>query len=144
MNKLFTWAKLAVTLSIFAICFLAYRAFAGDADPISTPDAFAQLWALMSTIAGKHGAGLALVLTQAVMIVFRSPIANFAGKYKLLVVYGLSCVVPVLTALIAVPPGGSYLMAIVQAVMSGTELAAIQVFIHQLVTQPTASAPKAA
>jgi hypothetical protein len=65
---------------------------------------------------------------QAIMLFFRTPLANFAGKWRFLIVAGTSLVAGTV-ALIAT--GTPVLAALAHA----NTLAATQVFFHQLVTQ---------
>lgn len=87
--------------------------------------------AVLQFIGGLKGAS-ALAITagviQLALLVFKTSLTNFAGKYKLLIVLGLS----VAGALVGAMAGG---MSVGAALVSGSVIAAAQVFIHQIVKQ---------
>jgi len=86
---------------------------------------------LIVAIGGFSGAStLAVVgiIVQLLIKFFKTPIALFASKYKLVIVSGLS----VVGAVIGLSMQGVDLLS---AIMSGGTLAAIQVFVHQIYKQ---------
>lgn len=86
---------------------------------------------LLKSIGGMNGAsalGIALVATQAVMLFFRTPLANFAGKWKLLIAAGVSIVIAFLGLLAS---GIDWKAAILHSFTLG----AVNTFLHQLVKQ---------
>lgn len=102
-------------------------------DPKEVLDTTLFLKALMESIGSFKGAStlmmVALVL-QLLMLFFRTQLAAFAGKWKLLVVYGLSLFGGVL-ALKATVPGMEWLAAFLHS----NSLAAMQVLAHQVKKQ---------
>ena len=97
-------------------------------DPLATSDFFTQVWALIGQGKGASGLGLAVLITQAFMLFFRTEMASFAGKWKLTIVTGLSVAVGIM----ALKTSGAEWAA---AIFNSVTLTAIQVFIHQLVKQ---------
>ena len=90
---------------------------------------------LLTFVGGLKGASVLAIsvgVTQLLMKFFNSSLANFAGKYKLLVVSALSLVASVLGSFAS---GAS----IMNALMSGAVLASVQVFGHQVYLQFFAS-----
>lgn len=104
------------------------------AEPTSLPadleigDALKQLLAGLGGLKGASALGIAVFVIQGVLLFFRTQLAAFAGKWRLLIVTGLSLVIGVLALSMA---GVSWTSALVHA----NTLAAVQVFIHQLVKQ---------
>ena len=113
------------------------------ADPATMPaslpsdlDAPMAIVELIKSLGGLKGAtalGIAVVVTQAVMLFFRTPLANFAGKWRLTIVAAIS-VVSTVVALMA--SGLPFLDTLVHA---GT-LTALQVAGNQVVKQFTEKA----
>lgn len=71
---------------------------------------------------------IVITVTQFLMKLFEGPLANVAGKYKLVIVSALSVVSAVATAMAM----GTDL---VNALFTGAGLAAVQVFLHQIYVQ---------
>jgi low affinity Fe/Cu permease len=71
---------------------------------------------------------IVITVTQILMQVLSGPLAEVAGKWRLLIVTGLSLVLAIATGLTAG-------MTFVAALLSGAGLAALQVFVHQIYTQ---------
>lgn len=90
--------------------------------------ALAQLVGLLGGLKGATALGIAVAVTQAVMLFFRTPLANFAGKWKLTIVSLLSCVA---TYLGLVSSGASWGVALLAAPF----MAAIQVLASQFFLQ---------
>ncbi len=81
-------------------------------------------------------AAAVVTITQIVMKLLEGPLADFAGKWRLVIVTGLSLVLSVATGMFA---GMTFLAAL----STGAGLAALQVFAHQIYTQFfTTEAPK--
>lgn len=72
--------------------------------------------------------GVVGVLVQGVMLLLRTKVGDLAGKYKILIVTGLSLVMGV----VGLMQGG---LGLVAALMHSTTLSAFQVFLHQLYKQ---------
>jgi len=71
---------------------------------------------------------IVVTITQVLMKLLEGPLANVAGKFKLVIVSALSVVLAVATAMAA----GTDL---VTALFTGAGLAAVQVFLHQVYVQ---------
>lgn len=129
---------------IVGLLLLPLIAFAQSSLPASLPADLPTDQALslfLQSLGGLKGAGalaIAVVVVQAIMLFFRTPLATFAGKYRLLIVGGLS-IIAGFVALLAT--GLDWKLALMNTGVIGP----IQVFIHQLVKQlsPGAEAPKA-
>lgn len=71
-------------------------------DPASAPvdleigEALSQLVASLGGLKGATAVGIALLVVQAVMFFFRTKLAEFAGKWRLVIVTGLTLVTVVL------------------------------------------------
>lgn len=131
---------LRFAMFLAAILILPALAFAQASLPVDLPTDQA-LAEFLKSLGGLKGAGalaITTVVVQMVMLFFRTPLANFAGKYRLLIVAGLSLVVGFI---ILVATGVDWKLALLHANTVG----ALQVFGHQLVNQfkPEAEAPKA-
>ncbi len=88
---------------------------------------------LLQSLGGMKGTGalaIAVLVTQGIMLFFRTPLATFAGKWKLLIVAGLSLLTGFL-GLIAV--GVDWKVALMHA----NTIGALQVFGHQVFIQFT-------
>ena len=103
-------------------------------DPASLPadlDSGEALELLIKSLGGMKGAGalgIAYVITQGLMLFFRTKLADFTGKWKLLIVAGLSVVVGVMALKMS---GLGWLASLVH----GSTLAAASVFGNQLFKQ---------
>lgn len=76
--------------------------------------------------AGMGALGIAMIIVQGLMLLFKSSLASFAGKWRLLIVSFLSLASGVIALkLMGVADWGAVLM-------HSSTLAAIQVFINQL------------
>lgn len=123
-NALKDMVKLLLVFS-FVFCLAS---FADVTDPLPDSEFWTGLLSFLSSISGKSILALVAGLVQVAMVFFRTSLSNFAGKYKLLVVTGLSVVGVVLAGLMA---GESVLVTL----FSGVGLAALQVFINQVIKQ---------
>ncbi len=97
---------------------------------LTTQEALSQL---LTTIGGLKGAtvlGITALVLQAILYVFRTPLASFAGKWRLLIVAGLSLV----SGTVALVASG---MPVLQALGDANTLAALQVLAHQTIKQFT-------
>jgi len=93
--------------------------------PLATEDF---LKALMDSVGGMKGLGsmgLVALIIQLMMLFFRTKLATFAGKWKLMIVYGLSMVGGILAMKVN---GADWGAALVHA----NTLAAGQSWVHQL------------
>lgn len=107
-------------------------------DPATMPvdlDWSESLRLLVQALGGLKGAGaltVAAAVTQGVMILARSPLGNFAGKFKLLVYTGVSMVAGVLALKLS---GVDWLGALMHA----TTLTAVGTFVNQCLKQASKS-----
>jgi hypothetical protein len=120
--------KYAVAFLCFLFPVAAIAQAASLPVDLSTQDALGQLLSSLGGVKGASALGIIAVVLQAIMLFFRTPLANFAGKWRFLIVAGTSLVAGTV-ALIAT--GTPVLAALAHA----NTLAATQVFFHQLVTQ---------
>lgn len=122
--KRFFWLEIFA----FAIATVWWRvAFAADA-PIPDSDFWTALLTFLGGVKGMTVMGIAVAVTQILMLFFSTSLSDFAGAYKLVIVTGLTVVATLLGNLVT---GNS----LVQALLNGATLAAIQVFIHQIYVQ---------
>jgi len=104
-----------------------------DEDPSKDLDTGVFLKALIKSI-GSFAGGTALMIaalaTQLLLLLFRTQLATFAGKWRLLIVYVLSLVSGVLALKVSVD-GMEWLAALLHS----NTLAAAQVLVHQVKKQ---------
>lgn len=100
-----------------------------DDDPASDLDTAAFLNALGKSIGSVKGASallLVVIISQLLMLFFRTPLGSFAGKWKLLIIYGMSLLGGVVALKVSVD-GIGWLAALLHA----NTLGALQVLAHQ-------------
>ncbi len=100
-----------------------------DDDPTSDLDTAVFINALGKSIGSVKGASsllLVMLITQLLMLFFRTPLGSFAGKWKFLIIYGMSLVGGVVALKINVD-GMEWLTALLHA----NTLATFQIFAHQ-------------
>ena len=120
--------KKIATLSAFALLSFVGVAYAQEIVPISTDEFLIKLWQFIGGVKGMQGLVLAAAAVQTIMLFFRSPLSTFAGKYRLLIVLGLS----VIASIVGLMSQG---LGLVAALVHGTTLAAGQVLAHQVYKQ---------
>ncbi len=127
-------AKLNVlVLLAFVFTFLGLRVFAQEAEIVApSPEEITKFLALLAGIGGLKGAALAVVVIQGLMLFFRTNLADFAGKWKLLIVSGLSFAAAFVGILSTGAPWTT-------AIVDGAVLAAFQVFANQVWKQVATS-----
>ena len=103
--------------------------------PVDTPAAAVNdaqaLDYLLRGLGGSSGAGamgIAVLITQVLLFLARSPLADLAGRWKLAIVTGVSLVATVVAGKVA---GQTWAAAL----LSGPVVTAAQVFAHQLFAQ---------
>lgn len=103
--------------------FIPAFALAGIEDPVTNEEFLRQL---LNFVISPKGATLAVVaaIVQLAMVFVVTPFGSFIGKQKLAVLYSLSAVL----ALVGSLASG---MSIVEALLSGTFLAAIMNAVHR-------------
>lgn len=110
-----------------------------DPKTLQTAPSGDDLKALFNSIGGLKGAGamgIVILLIQGLMLFFRSKLADFAGKWRLSIVYGLSMVLGILALHVA---GVDWLTALLHS----NTIAAAQVFGHQAYDQFLGDSAKA-
>lgn len=121
---------------LFLVVLFPIVAFAQAASlpvDLSTQDALSQLLSTLGGIKGATVLGITAVVLQAVLLFFRTSLASFAGKWRLLIVAGLSLV----SGTIALVATGTPFL---QALGDANTLAALQVLGHQTIKQFTEKA----
>lgn len=131
------WFRRFAGLALVFTFTLLYAAqiYAAPEDPLPLSDFLMQLWNLLGGIKGASTLVIAWVVTQAVMMFFRTELAAFAGKYKLAIVLGLNVTVTVLGHMVAGLP-------VMAAVLNAGTIAALQVFVNELLKHAKEGAPK--
>lgn len=79
----------------------------------------------VASVKGMSTAAIAVLVVQILMKFFETPLSQFAGKWKLLAVSGLTVVASVLSGLAMELPLSA-------ALGQAPVLAAVQVFVHQI------------
>lgn len=100
-----------------------------DDDPASDLDTATFINALGKSIGSVKGASsllLVVLISQLLMLFFRTPLGSFAGKWKLLIIYSMSLVGGVIALKLSVDDMG-WLAALLHA----NTLGAFQVLAHQ-------------
>lgn len=121
-----------LVIAIFVPLFDASLAFAQASLPtdIEASDAVAELLRSIGGLKGASALAIVAVVVQAVMLFFRTKYASFAGKWRIVVVTGLTVVAGVLALRVA---GVDW----IGALLHSSTLAAVQVFGNQFVKQLT-------
>lgn len=117
--------KALVKLVLVFSCALSFAVFAEVPIP-SDADVLSAILKFIGGISGASSLGIALGLVQTLAVVFSSQWGNLLGKWKLVAVSLISVLVPLLGALVAGTP-------ILSAVLSGAVLAALQVFVNEVI-----------
>lgn len=117
--------KTLLTIGSAIFTFTALTVFAQDAVIPPTNEELQAFLVLISGVGGMKGLALGLVVIQGLMLFFRSNLADFAGKWKLAIVAGLSFAFALVTGLAQ----GLPLMSVL---LSGATLTAFQVFANQI------------
>jgi len=108
--------------------FCSFLAFGNVEEVFPTEQWIMDLFSGLGGLKGASTLAIVALIVQLIMKFFKTPLANFAGKYRLIVVSGLT-VIGGMVGLVA--QGSTWLSALVSA----SVIAAIQVFFHQIVTQ---------
>ena len=104
-------------------------AYANDAEVIVGNDQFLMsLWQFIGGSKGMSGMALVAAIVQIVMMFFKTSLASFAGKHRLLIVMGLT----VVGSIVGLMSQG---MSFTAALVNGATLSGMQVFAHQLYKQ---------
>jgi len=102
--------------------------FGGIEDQIATDEVLAALLTLAGGWKGISTLGGIAAVLQLAMKFFQTPLAKFAGVWRLTIVAGLSVIATVLGLMVQ---GQEFLPSL----LSGGVLAAVQVFGHQIFKQ---------
>lgn len=125
LKKLFS---LHLVMLSFVFLF-SLAALANEVVPPSGDELQAYLALLIGGSQGKPiGLWIAVVATQGVALLFRSQLGAFAGIWRMLIISGVAIVTGVLSQVLQ---GMSWPMAL----MHSTVIAAVQVFVHQIIAQ---------
>lgn len=109
---------------------LPVLALGADVSPLPEMSFFSELLKLLGGWKGMEVKALVVALVQLAITFLRTPFGAVAGKWKLVLVLALSIVATVLGHLFSG-------MSLVQALLDGTVLAAVQVFANELVKHLT-------
>jgi len=119
-------------LIILALAFLASSALCFATEELSTPitnvEFFVKLVGFLGGLSGITKLGIAAVAVQVAMLLLRGPLTNVAGVWRLTILTVLSWVGGILAQM----SSGVPFMA---AFTNAQTLAALQVWLHQAVTQ---------
>jgi hypothetical protein len=119
-----------VLLFLLALLF-PLAAFAQAASlPVDIPAdvALAQLVQSLGGLKGASVLAIAVLVVQSVLLFFRTKLASFAGKWRLLIVAGLNLIVVFLALLAAGIP-------LLSAFTHANTALAFQVLVHQVIKQ---------
>ena len=97
-------------------------------DTVQTTDWIKDVFSLFTTLKGAGAMAIAAAVVQTIMRFFKTPLASFAGKWRLFIVACLSLVATVLSGMAA---GASFWACLV----SGATLTAFQVLMNQIYKQ---------
>lgn len=103
-------------------------AFALDDVVVPNDQFLFALWQFVGGVKGLAGMALIAAVVQIVMMFFKTSLASFAGKYRLLIVLGLT----VVASMVGLMSQG---VSFTAALVNGATLSAIQVFAHQVYKQ---------
>lgn len=99
-------------------------AFGVDTTPLPDSAFWAELLKVLGGIKSMGVAAAVVAFTQLAMVFFRTEMSNFAGKWKLVVVLGLSVV-------FSIAGGIGAGLSLSQSLFSGATLSALQVFAFE-------------
>lgn len=119
MKPLFLFFTLFLT-------FVGLFAFGGDINETVTTEGFLlQVLTFATTLKGLTTAAIAAGVAQLVVVLGKTPLANVAGKWRLVLVSLVSVVALVLASVATGQP-------VEAALAASPALASVQVFVHQL------------
>jgi hypothetical protein len=125
MKRFFKSHYACLALVAIVVLILPVLAFAGIDDQVPTESWLFQVFQFFSTAKGKATMAIAAGVVQLLMVGFQTPLAQVAGKYRLLAVSLLSFLSVVVGALAAGLP-------VAGALGAAPALAAFQVFVSQV------------
>ncbi len=122
--------RFAYAFLIFVFAWPVYALAQAASLPVdlSTEDALGQLLNSLGGIKGATVLGIVGLVLQSALLFFRTPLANFAGKWRLLIVAGISLVAGTVALVVSGVP-------VLAALGHANTLAATQVFFHQFIQQ---------
>lgn len=120
--------KRILLFALFSMLVMTVLAFAQEVIVPPTSDEIMNWLKAIGGLKGATALAIAVFVVQGIMLFFRSQLASFAGVWQLLIVNGLTLVFGVLALKLS---GVDW----VSCLLSSQTLAALQVFIHQLITQ---------
>lgn len=111
----------------FVFC-AAVSLASGVTDPVTNEQWVLELMTLIGGVSGMSQMAVIAAVVQLLMRLFKTPLGEYAGRWRLVIVSGLTF----LGALIAGIASGSSLIGIL---LSGAVLTSMQVFVNQLYKQ---------
>ena len=128
MLKWFTRAAVLAIVS-YPVIVLAQAASLPASMPVVPYDqAFGQLLTMLGGLHGATAMAIVVVVVLCLMLLLKTPLGQYAGKYKLLALTGLTLVGGVLALMLSH-------VTLAGALTDATTFAALQVFLHQIVSQ---------
>lgn len=98
--------------------------FGVDVSPLPDSSFWAELLKVLGGVKSMGVASLVVAFTQLAMVFFRTELANFAGRWKIVTVLGLSVV-------FSIAGGIGAGLSLSQSIFSGATLSALQVFAYE-------------
>lgn len=121
--------RITPALFIGIIVGFGVAAFAQDI-VAPTADEWTGLLAKIATLQGASTMAIVTVVIQGLMLLFRSPLGEKTGQYRLTIVFVLSFLAALGAELIKAPSVN--ISVVIQAMMSAPVVAAVQVLINQV------------
>jgi hypothetical protein len=124
------YVEMAILLGFMV--FVSFIAF-GQVPP--SPDEWSQFFTQIGQLHGASTFVIVSLFVQGVMLLFRSSIGSFAGKYQLAIISGLAVLA---TAVVTWNPGASLIQNVGNILFNAQFIAAINVFYHQVIQKVSA------
>lgn len=120
-NMVGIWVAIAAAI----VMFVTLQAFGQDPNSVPTTDEWGTFFKSLSGVGGAGIAGIILTVVQLAMLVVRQFVQ---GKFRLLIVTGLTFIASIVAGFVSGQP-------IMSALLSAGALSSLQVFIHQFAAQ---------
>lgn len=115
-----------LTLAVFGLCRMVFgESLPGIEDPVATETWLLQVLNFASTVKGMSALAIAAGVAQLLMVGFKTPLASFAGKFRLIAVAVFSTVSLILAAMAMGLDLGA-------AIGQAPVLTSLQVLLHQI------------
>lgn len=118
-------SAIAITAVAVAAALAATLAFADDTVVIPADQFMLSLFQFIGGVKGLGGLAMIAAVVQLLMLFFKSTLANFAGRYRLMIVAALT----VAASIVGLMSQG---MTLTAALINGATLTAVQVLAHQI------------